>query len=250
VPTAAVAITSLLFALVPLRQCSLISKRSHYDGAKSTKSLLAAEPFVYPARMDNDQPTRRDIVRMTVLFEGGLAILSCLLGWLTGFPPWELFAWSAIDAGLGLVAAVPMLALLIVCARFPRGPFRRIEEVIDKVVRPRFGRCTVTELALIALAAGLGEELLFRGFLQDAVDRHFGPVIAIGITAILFGLMHPITPTYAVLATLAGAYLGWAYLASGNLLVAVVAHAFYDFAALVYLLRSRRPASPEPLTPE
>jgi membrane protease YdiL (CAAX protease family) len=49
--------------------------------------------------------------------------------------------------------------------------------------------------------------------------------------------MHPMTPAYAVLASLAGAYLGWAYLATENLLVPVLAHALYDFTALVYLLR-------------
>jgi membrane protease YdiL (CAAX protease family) len=200
--------------------------------------------------MDSEQPTRRDIVRLAVLFEGGLAVLACLVGWLAGAPPWERLAWSAVDAGLGLGAALPMLALLVVTARLPWRPFLRIAEFIDKVVRPLFGPCIVADFALIALVAGLGEELLFRGLIQDALDRRLGPVAAVGITAALFGLMHPITPTYAVLATLAGVYLGWAYLASGNLLVAVVAHAFYDFAALVYLLRGRRPALPEPLTPE
>jgi membrane protease YdiL (CAAX protease family) len=199
--------------------------------------------------MTSDQPKRRDIVRLALLFEGGLAVLACLVGWLAAAPPWERLAWSAVDASLGLVAALPMLALLVVCARLPWRPFRRIEEFIDKVVRPLFAPCTVADLALISLVAGLGEELLFRGLIQDALDRRLGPVAAVGITAALFGLMHPITPTYAVLATLAGAYLGWAYLASGNLLVAVVAHAFYDFAALLYLLRGGQPAPAEPLTP-
>jgi membrane protease YdiL (CAAX protease family) len=53
---------------------------------------------------------------------------------------------------------------------------------------------------------------------------------------VLFGLLHPITPTYAVLAALMGAYLGGVWLASGNLLVPIVAHALYDFIALAYLL--------------
>jgi membrane protease YdiL (CAAX protease family) len=80
-----------------------------------------------------------------------------------------------------------------------------------------------------------------------------GPWAALALVSVLFGLVHPITPAYAVLATLAGAYLGWAYLASGNLLVPVLAHALYDFTALVYLLRGPRQAPPSesevPATP-
>jgi uncharacterized protein len=42
---------------------------------------------------------------------------------------------------------------------------------------------------------------------------------------------------YLWLATLIGAYLGGLYCWSGNLLVPIVAHAVYDFAALVIFLR-------------
>jgi membrane protease YdiL (CAAX protease family) len=55
----------------------------------------------------------------------------------------------------------------------------------------------------------------------------------------LFGALHALTPTYAILATLAGAYLGSVWLITGNLLVVIIAHGFYDFIALVYLLRVR-----------
>ncbi|HYT87572.1 MAG TPA: CPBP family intramembrane glutamic endopeptidase [Gemmataceae bacterium] len=193
--------------------------------------------------MHDTPPTRLQIVRLAVLFEGGLGVLACLLGWLTGVPTWERLSWSAVDAGFGLLAALPMLALLVVFGIIPWAPFRPIEQFIDKIVRPLFRHCTVADLALIALVAGLGEELLFRGLLQEVFARWLETWAAVLVTAILFGLMHPITPTYGVLATLAGAYLGYVYLASGNLLVAVVAHAFYDFAALVYLLSWTSPAS-------
>ena len=53
----------------------------------------------------------------------------------------------------------------------------------------------------------------------------------------LFGLMHFITPTYAVLATLMGAYLGLVWQWTGNLLAVVLMHALYDFLVLLYLLR-------------
>jgi membrane protease YdiL (CAAX protease family) len=55
--------------------------------------------------------------------------------------------------------------------------------------------------------------------------------------SVLFGLLHPITPGYIVLATLLGAYLGAIWIYNGNLLSVMVAHAVYDFVALWYLLR-------------
>jgi membrane protease YdiL (CAAX protease family) len=56
--------------------------------------------------------------------------------------------------------------------------------------------------------------------------------------------LHALTPTYALLAVLAGAYLGGVWLLSGNLLVVIVAHGIYDFVALLYLLRLTPPMRP------
>jgi membrane protease YdiL (CAAX protease family) len=186
--------------------------------------------------MRHEQMGRREIVGLAVLCEGGLGLLACLLGWLVGLPPWAKLDWDAGSAALGVAAAVPMLAGLALCLRAPWRPFARIRQFADEVVRPLFRACTVADLALIALLAGLGEELLFRGLLQEGLAGWLGPWPALAAASVLFGLLHPMTPAYAVLAVLAGVYLGWLYLATGNLLVPVLAHALYDLIAFVYLL--------------
>jgi membrane protease YdiL (CAAX protease family) len=188
--------------------------------------------------MQHEGMGRREIVRLAILFEGGLAVLACLIGWSAGLPPWAKLFWDLHDAALGVAASVPMLALLAVCVLAPWRPLARIRQFVDQVVRPLFRDCTPADLALITLLAGLGEELLFRGLLQEALAGWLGPWPALAVASLLFGLMHPMTAAYAVLAFLAGAYLGWAYLASGNLLVPILAHALYDFTALVYILRT------------
>jgi membrane protease YdiL (CAAX protease family) len=99
----------------------------------------------------------------------------------------------------------------------------------------------VVALAL-GLAAGIGEEMLFRGVLQSTLtDRLLGATafaqpISIGITSVFFGLLHAVTPLYAILATLASVYFGWVYVAlgDGNLLVPMVCHAVYDVGALLW----------------
>ena len=55
------------------------------------------------------------------------------------------------------------------------------------------------------MTAGIGEELLFRGVVQALLERWLGPWIALGVASILFGLVHALTPTYALLAAFAGA---------------------------------------------
>jgi len=86
----------------------------------------------------------------------------------------------------------------------------------------------------LGLAAGLGEEMLFRGIMQYELQSRLGDILSLGITATIFGLLHAVTPVYALLATMAGAYFGWIYQSAGNLAVPIITHTVYDIAALFY----------------
>jgi membrane protease YdiL (CAAX protease family) len=83
---------------------------------------------------------------------------------------------------------------------------------------------------------------LFRGVIQTNLAGLTGVVPALLITSALFGLVHFVTSTYAVMAGLIGLYLGVFSIWSGNLFVPMVVHALYDFVALMYLARYMRPA--------
>jgi uncharacterized protein len=45
--------------------------------------------------------------------------------------------------------------------------------------------------------------------------------------------------SYAMLAGVIGLYLGWLWMATGELLLPIAVHALYDFLALVYLVKIR-----------
>jgi membrane protease YdiL (CAAX protease family) len=193
-----------------------------------------------------DPPTHRQtVVLLAILVEGGLIVLAWSLGWLLGPLPLDSFSWSTAGALWGLLATVPMLALFLLMLRWPVGPLLRIKRFSEEVLRPLLAPCSVLDLLGISVLAGLGEEMLFRGVLQRAfADWMRNPWPALVLASVLFGLLHAVTLTYALLATLMGAYLGWLWHYTGNLLPAVIAHALYDFLALLFLLRGPEPPEP------
>ena len=86
----------------------------------------------------------------------------------------------------------------------------------------------ITNIIFISLFAGIGEELFFRGVLQRLFIKAFkNPWLGIIVTAFLFSALHVqffgFIPRF-----LLGILLGAMYWYSGSLLVAIVAHFFYD----------------------
>jgi membrane protease YdiL (CAAX protease family) len=183
------------------------------------------------------QPFTRNAVYFGWLFEGGLIVISLGLGWLLNEPPLATLRWDLAAFGLGVAATGPMLLGLLLLTWLPIRPVQRLMHVFDEIGRPFFARYTILDLAVLSLLAGFGEEMLFRGVIQGAVEHKFGPWIALAAAGVLFGLMHAVTPTYVLLAMLAGVYLGGVWMLTENLLVVILAHTLYDFLALTYLLR-------------
>ncbi|MGH7171896.1 MAG: lysostaphin resistance A-like protein [Gemmataceae bacterium] len=181
---------------------------------------------------------RRTVVLLAVLIEGGLLFAASLLGWMIDQPPLRFFRWTWGAVLWGVLAALPLVALFFVLLRWPIGPLKRIQRFSEDVIRPLLAPCSVIDLLGISLLAGLGEEILFRGVVQEAFANWFNVWVGVLVASVLFGLMHSITFTYALLAALMGAFLGCVWLwADQNLLVIVLTHALYDFLALLWLLR-------------
>jgi uncharacterized protein len=176
------------------------------------------------------------------VFEGSLVLVAIGLGWLLGTPPLATCRFEGRALLLGVAATLPPLALFWLCLKSSWRPLVEIARITDEMLLPLFRDCRLIELAVIAMLAGIGEEMLFRGVIQattaQAIGGHRGVWLALLIASVLFGLLHPITPTYAILAGLIGVYLGGLWLASGNLLVPIIAHGAYDFLAIVYLLKT------------
>ncbi len=188
---------------------------------------------------EDDLPGHGVVIIFTVFFEAGLAPFSLFLGWLMGHPPLAKFVWSTHDAVWGIVAALPLIALFLAMLRWPVGPLAKVKEFCEEEIVPLFGESNWSELALIALSAGVGEEMLFRGVLQASLMDWLGMGWGLTLASVLFGVLHPITILYVIIAGLLGLYLGGIWVYNGNLLTVMVTHAIYDLAALGYLIRIR-----------
>ncbi|MDB5392084.1 MAG: family intrarane metalloprotease, partial [Planctomycetaceae bacterium] len=58
--------------------------------------------------------------------------------------------------------------------------------------------------------------------------------------AILFGLLHAISPTYVLVAFSLGALLAWVQIMTGNIWAPIIAHAVYDYWMFLILIRAYR----------
>lgn len=196
--------------------------------------------------------TRHRFLRVAVGFESLLGAVAIALSWLTGL-------WSFQDAadwfdtfvssstgehlfwgcGLGLLATIPMMLCMALIERYPLGPLQSLRDIAEHQIVPMFSEINVLGFAAISVSAGVGEELLFRWFLQQGMETWIGPpvgwIVGLVVASIVFGFCHWLNATYAILTCFIGIYLGALLIVTGNLLVPIVAHGFYDFVALVYL---------------
>jgi CAAX protease family protein len=193
---------------------------------------------------EDDQPGRDVIIVFAVFFEGGLAPLSLFLGWWLGHNPLQEFTWSLRDGLLGALAALPLIALFLAILRWPIGPLKTIKRFCEDEFVPLLAGSSWSDMALIALSAGVGEEMLFRGVLQSSFVTWFGLGLGLVLASILFGLLHPISLPYIFVTIMLGFYLGEFFLLAGNLLTVMVTHSVYDFALMAYLLRYHSPGGP------
>jgi membrane protease YdiL (CAAX protease family) len=178
--------------------------------------------------------------RLAVTGEAGLLLLAWGLGrWLDVSP---LGALAPVGSGVlwGLAAAIPLLIALYWMLRTPIASIRRLVALVDDQIGPVLVPLSVFELGVLALVAGLSEEILFRGVLQVGLGRWLPPAAALIATSVCFGLVHFASRTYAVVAGVMGCYLGTLFLLADSLVAPVVSHGLYDFAALVLVARRAR----------
>lgn len=151
-------------------------------------------------------------------------------------PPARLEAALPIRLSLGLLAVLPMAALLPLVGRARRAWLVHLRELVMQMMQGLFARRVFGSVLLVSLLAGTGEELLFRAVLQAWLGEHLGIMTGLILASVVFGLAHAVSRSYLLVATAIGLYLGLLFLWLG-LLPAMLTHAVYDWLAIHYYLR-------------
>ena len=109
---------------------------------------------------------------------------------------------------------------------------RSVLSVLGSTRRPFFA---LLVSCILGAVAGIGEEWLFRGVLQTSlVDKFGSSSISLAVSGLVFGLLHAVTPVYALLAGAASVFFGYLYIITNNLAVPMITHAVYDVFALMW----------------
>ena len=86
----------------------------------------------------------------------------------------------------------------------------------------------------MVIAAPVVEEILFRGYILDAIREIHGDTVAILGSAGLFGLLH-LEPYVVGMATLGGVIYGWIRIKTGSLWPSIISHMVWNFLAFLYI---------------
>lgn len=175
---------------------------------------------------------------LVILGSAGLGIAAYAFSLVLGVSLADEIHLNVKDAAIGIVATLPLAGFLWWFSNTTLEQFTAFRNSQIKFFSGIGFELTPWRIAILAVAAGISEELLFRGLLQNWIAG-FAPVAAaIVLSNMVFGLLHMRTLLYAVIAGLVGVYLGVLYAATGNLLAPIAAHALYDAVALEYTRRA------------
>ena len=189
----------------------------------------------------NEPPLALDASSLgwALCFEVGLGLLALILGHLTEIWPAErLWPIPLSSALLGLLSALPPLLVMLALRNIPWNVIQELTQFVDERLTPMFRGLSLVELALLSLAAGWGEELLFRGLIQAELTHGTNIVVGILMASFVFGLVHFLSPAYFAMAFAISIYFGWLFWQFESLWVPILGHAAYDFLMLVYMRKN------------
>jgi len=173
---------------------------------------------------------RLKLLFLALVVEGAAFVLALVLARQWGIVLFPLTEHLLRDVLIGTAAAAIPFALFCftLSAKAEGIPLLgSIKKTVGKEIKAVFASTTVIDICLISLWAGLAEELLFRGVIQ----AKWGLLAA----SILFGVLHFVTPAYALVAFMIGIYIGLVHHFFQSLLIPIQLHTLYDFGALLYL---------------
>jgi len=152
---------------------------------------------------------------------------------------WSVSGWLVALCLTGVAVWYTSWVIIVFWPAF-QPPSHQVFELLESVDSPAGIRFLAYFGA--AILAPIGEEILFRGILQTGVASLLGwgkPTNrarwgAVGVTAMLFGMMHTGTPHYIPALMLLGVLLGYVYERTGSLWVPIGLHMLFNMKSLLW----------------
>ena len=168
-------------------------------------------------------------VQLGLFVAGGIGL------WL--FSGRSLADFVKLDAA-GLLLGVAVGGLLIGVMATLWKVFPATGERLIRLQAPtylEFGRPSPALIVFLSVAAGAGEEALFRGGLQTLLGDYMPIAAAIALAAAVFAIVHFAAPVVMALIFAIGTLFGVVYDLTGSLLAVMLAHTIYDIWALRFV---------------
>lgn len=207
-------VPSLALAQVPLAQRVAVARLPAYWGSIATLWLLGSAAWLVGTRAAG--PAAVGLVALPV------------------------GAWVAWSAGLTLAGLATIVVFRAVAVATGAGDSPLLRDLLPRTPREK------RVFALLSVAAGVSEELAYRGYAIGALAPLLGTGGAAAATSFVFGILHGYQGLLGTLrTTVMGGLLAWGFLASGSLWPAIVAHCAIDLVAGIVLgERLLSPAAP------
>jgi len=137
----------------------------------------------------------------------------------------------------GVVAAIAMMVIVFVIGIILYYGANVSEENLSNV-EDLAGNLSIVSMFFVIVFQSISEEIFFRGFLLEKIGSVAGDVMAIFVTAVLFGLAHisygKVYPV--IMPVIMGVFLGFVVVKTKNLFSAITAHMLFNFASFILYL--------------
>jgi len=181
---------------------------------------------------------------MGILIYLAVLVMTCTYIWLDGDPSRILGMFKIRTPIIGFIF---LIALPIVITVIDNIVVLLYYEVYEEL----FGTPSIPEIdyyvddseydLILALsfistviAAPVVEEILFRGYILDAIREIHGDTVAVFGSAVLFGALH-LVPYVVGMAAIGGVIYGWVRIKTGSLWPSIVSHMVWNFLAFHYM---------------
>ncbi len=149
----------------------------------------------------------------------------------------DLESRPAAKAGLGLLSAALLYGVFVVGKLAALSLFPFAAAGISSVYGLKAGTDIGRAALLIGLVIGPGEEIVWRGFLQENLERRLGRTAGFALTALAYTLVHVGSGNAMLVlaAAVCGLFWGGLYARFRSPVLNIVSHAAWDL--LIFIVR-------------